>query len=252
MADASATRMPDRASVGADTESAPDDRELASPPPGPAELAVRGHGTPDLGLLMRAPVIDTAMRALITEVKSSADTLGAAGQAAGDGPPGETARKAAAAPWPRSVTGRVLSRTPSTLPGAREPGTTATQLCRQSVRAPVPQLPARPYPAGAPRMAAARWTCHRSRRCTASRARIHDRGGDLRLLGAAWACQAAIWYSCVSPPRTCCRWIRCSARLISGCRRPACAGASWSRETVRPGGVVVPQVFGQPGADGAH
>ncbi len=23
-------------------------------------------------------------------------------------------------------------------------------------------------------------------------------------------CQAAIWYSCVSPPRTCFRWARCS------------------------------------------
>ena len=32
----------------------------------------------------------------------------------------------------------------------------------------------------------------------------------------AWGCQAAIWYSCVSPPRTCFRRIRCSARLISG------------------------------------
>jgi hypothetical protein len=39
-------------------------------------------------------------------------------------------------------------------------------------------------------------------------ARIHDRGGNLRLLVAAWACQAAIWYSCVSPPRTCFRRIR--------------------------------------------
>ena len=50
------------------------------------------------------------------------------------------------------------------------------------------------------------------------RARIHDRGGDLRLLVTAWSCQAATWYSCVSPPRTCFRRIRCSARLISGGR----------------------------------
>ena len=49
-------------------------------------------------------------------------------------------------------------------------------------------------------------------------ARIHDRRGDLLLLAAAWGCQAAIWYSCVSPPRTCFRRIRCSARLISGGR----------------------------------
>ena len=49
-------------------------------------------------------------------------------------------------------------------------------------------------------------------------ARIHDRGGDLLLLAAAWGCQAAIWYSCVSPPRTCLRRIRCSARLICGGR----------------------------------
>ena len=45
-------------------------------------------------------------------------------------------------------------------------------------------------------------------------ARIHDRGGDLLLLAAGRGRQAAIWYSCVSPPRTCFRRIRCSARLI--------------------------------------
>ena len=50
------------------------------------------------------------------------------------------------------------------------------------------------------------------------RARIHDRGGDLRLLVTAWRCQAATWYSCVSPPRTCFRRIRYSARLICGGR----------------------------------
>jgi SAM-dependent methyltransferase len=50
------------------------------------------------------------------------------------------------------------------------------------------------------------------------RARIHDRGGDLRLRVAAWGRQAATWYSCVSPPRTCFRRIRCSARLICGGR----------------------------------
>jgi len=49
-------------------------------------------------------------------------------------------------------------------------------------------------------------------------ARIHDRGGDLLPLVAAWGCQAAIWYSCVSPPRTCFRRIRYSARLICGGR----------------------------------
>ena len=49
-------------------------------------------------------------------------------------------------------------------------------------------------------------------------ARIHDRGGDLLLLVAAWGCQAAIWYSCVSPPRTCFRRIRYLARLICGGR----------------------------------
>ncbi len=41
------------------------------------------------------------------------------------------------------------------------------------------------------------------------------------LAADAWACQAAIWYSCVRPPRTCFRRIRCSARLISGGRVPA-------------------------------
>ena len=49
-------------------------------------------------------------------------------------------------------------------------------------------------------------------------ARIHDRGGDLLPLVAAWGCQAAIWYSWVSPLRTCFRRIRCSARLICGGR----------------------------------
>jgi hypothetical protein len=43
-------------------------------------------------------------------------------------------------------------------------------------------------------------------------------GDDLRLPVAAWSCQAAIWYSCVSPPRICFRRIRCSARLIFGGR----------------------------------
>jgi acetyl-CoA C-acetyltransferase len=33
-------------------------------------------------------------------------------------------------------------------------------------------------------------------------------GGDLRLPVAAWSCQAAIWYSWVSPPRTCFSRIR--------------------------------------------
>ena len=42
------------------------------------------------------------------------------------------------------------------------------------------------------------------------------------------ACHAAIWYSCVRPPRTCFRRIWYSARLISGGRQCACAGASWS------------------------
>jgi hypothetical protein len=44
-------------------------------------------------------------------------------------------------------------------------------------------------------------------------ARIYDRGGDLRPPAATWACQAAIWYWCVSPPKACLRRIRCPARL---------------------------------------
>jgi len=51
-------------------------------------------------------------------------------------------------------------------------------------------------------------------------ARIHDRGCDLLRLVGAWGCHAAIWYSCVSPLRTCLRRVRCSARLISGGRVP--------------------------------
>ena len=43
------------------------------------------------------------------------------------------------------------------------------------------------------------------------------------------ACHAAIWYSYMSPPRTCLRRIRCSARLTYGGQQPACAGASWPR-----------------------
>ena len=46
-------------------------------------------------------------------------------------------------------------------------------------------------------------------------ARIHDRGGELRLLVSARGCHAAILYSWVSPPRTCFRRIWCSARLIA-------------------------------------
>ena len=55
----------------------------------------------------------------------------------------------------------------------------------------------------------------------ACRARIFDRGAGLLVLVAAAACQAAIWYSCVRPPRTCFRRIWCSARLISGGRQCA-------------------------------
>ena len=40
------------------------------------------------------------------------------------------------------------------------------------------------------------------------------------LVAAAWGYQAAIWYSCVRPPRTCFRRVRYSARLISGGRVP--------------------------------
>jgi hypothetical protein len=64
-------------------------------PPGPAELAVRGHGTPDLGLLLRACVIDMATRALIAEVKDRTGDLGAAGQVPGAGRPGVPGRSPA-------------------------------------------------------------------------------------------------------------------------------------------------------------
>jgi len=93
MVDAGATRTPDGAPARAATVPAPDSRDrVASVPPGPAELAVRGHGTPDLGLLMRARVIDKATRLLIAEMKGSADVLGAPGQTASDGRPQEAAR----------------------------------------------------------------------------------------------------------------------------------------------------------------
>ena len=100
LADTGAERRPDGPLVRADTLPEADSRELASPPPGPAELAVRRHRTPDLGLLMRARVIDKAMRALITEVKSNADELGAGGlgegrQTEGDGRPDGADRSAA-------------------------------------------------------------------------------------------------------------------------------------------------------------
>jgi hypothetical protein len=48
-------------------------------------------------------------------------------------------------------------------------------------------------------------------------------------LEAAWTCHAAVWYSWVSPPRTCFRRIRCSARLISGGWVGAWAGVSWPK-----------------------
>ena len=63
--------------------------------------------------------------------------------------------------------------------------------------------------------------------CRPCWARIHDHGGDLLILVAAWGCQAAIWYSCVSPPR------------ISLSRCELAVGP------VRPGCVVVAQVLGQ-------
>ena len=77
---------------------------------------MRGHGTPDLGLLMRARVIDTAMRALIAEVKSSADGLGEAGQTAGDGPPEEADRS------PARVAGEGFPAGPVTSVAGRGPG----------------------------------------------------------------------------------------------------------------------------------
>ena len=87
---------------------------------------------------------------------------------------------------------------------------------------------------------AARWSL---RACWA---RIHDRGGNLRLLIAAWACHAAVWYSCVSPPKTCFRRVP----VFGGVDRLRRPGASLTRcelaeGTVRPGGVVVQQVLGQ-------
>jgi hypothetical protein len=60
-------------------------------------------------------------------------------------------------------------------------------------------------------------TCQ-MRMAVACWARIFDRRGDVLLLVAAWTCHAAIWYSWVTPPRTCFRRIRCSARFISGGR----------------------------------
>lgn len=117
MADPSATRMPDRPPVRAATAPAPDGRELAaSPPPGPAELAVRENGTPDLGLLMRASVIDKATRLLIAEVKRSVDGLGAPRQTAGDGRPGEAARS------PARVASEGFPAGPVTSKAGRRPG----------------------------------------------------------------------------------------------------------------------------------
>ena len=55
-------------------------------------------------------------------------------------------------------------------------------------------------------------------------ARIHDRGGDLPLLLAAWGCHTAIWYSCVSPLRTCLR--RNPVLGEVDLRRPG-AGQAW-------------------------
>ncbi len=93
--DASATRMTD-GPPAALARAVPDGWDAAaSLPPGPAELAVRGHGTPDLGLLLRASVIDMATRALIAEVKDRGRDLGATGEASGDGRPGVPGRSPA-------------------------------------------------------------------------------------------------------------------------------------------------------------
>jgi len=109
--DTAATRMADGPPARAAAAPAPDGRELAaSPPPGTAELAVRGHGTPDLGLLLRASVIDKATRLLIAEVKGSEDSLSAAGPTAGDGRPGEAARSPARIASEGFPTGPVTSK----------------------------------------------------------------------------------------------------------------------------------------------
>jgi hypothetical protein len=49
-------------------------------------------------------------------------------------------------------------------------------------------------------------------------ARIREYGCELLLFVMTPGCQAATWYSCVRPPRTCFRRTRCSARSICGGR----------------------------------
>ena len=63
-------------------------------PPGAAEMAVRRHGNPDLGLLLRARAIDKATRVLIAEAKGRARVAGTPGRAESNGRPAAAARVA--------------------------------------------------------------------------------------------------------------------------------------------------------------
>ncbi len=85
----------------------------------PARLSWQcaGRGTPALGLLLRARVIDKATRALIAEVKISADVLGAPGQTAGDGRPQEGVRSPARVASEGFPAGPVTSKRAAGWPG---------------------------------------------------------------------------------------------------------------------------------------
>jgi len=82
----------------------------ASPPPGAAELAVRQRGTPDVGLLLRASVIDRAMRALTAEMRGRSQPPGRAQ---------ESGRTEAPARSPAQVAGESFPARPVTSASGR-------------------------------------------------------------------------------------------------------------------------------------
>lgn len=82
-----AARTPVPAVIASD-----DPRPPETVPPGPTELAVRRHRTPDLGQLLHARIIDKAMRELITETKGNTGSHGPVRQTVGESLPVESAK----------------------------------------------------------------------------------------------------------------------------------------------------------------
>ena len=107
-------------------------------PPGPTELAVRRRGTPDLGQLLHARIIDKAMRELIADTKGNTSSLGSARQPAADSRPERSPRN------PARVAGEGFPAGSATTSGPSRPRSRGLQ------RLPRGTVPGRVVPGGRP------------------------------------------------------------------------------------------------------